>query len=332
MSSRFIFRWLVAACAVFSGLPKLLGAEAPFYTAATFSADGKEVCLLEAADEGEAREVRIGPSPAAARKVSLPIGVAAKVIGVAASAENGWLLLTGDDVWRRPAGKVEFEHWLHCETTPKWAGMAVDPRTGNVLLYVVGDDGTIMQIHVRAENSLRNVRIRRVKSPTSFAFAPDGKVFFAHEGDLWGGEIEMEEFEDEGETKRVASLTASRIAPLADLETFDGTPASTGVIEMAATRTHVFVHLARMGGSGWGWIARVPRSGKLSIRAREADNFSLYLREISGTLAATRILGPNARVSCLAAACDGRVMYRLDKPDGFFLHRRPDGPAELWKK
>ena len=276
--------------------------------------------------------MRIGPSPAAARKVKLPLGVAEKVVAVAASAEDGWLLLTGDDVWRRPAGKTEFEHWLHCETTPKWVDFAVDSKSGNILLSVVGDEKTIVQLYVRAEKGLRNVRTRRVKRPSGFAFAPDGRVFFAHEGDLWGGEIELEEFEDEGETKRVASLTASRIAPLADLETADTTPASTGVVDVAATRTHVFVQLRRIGGSGWGWIARIPRPGKLAGGAGESDGFTRHLREISSTLAATRVLGANEGTSFLAAAPDGRVMYHLDNPDRFILHRRPAGPAEVWSK
>ena len=53
-------------------------------------------------------------------------------------------------------------------------------------------------------------------------------MFFAEDGDLWHGRIEVED--------NNYSLTAYRYAPLAALETAPSTPAETGVIATAVPR------------------------------------------------------------------------------------------------
>ncbi len=303
-----------------------------FAALAAFSADGAEVCLI--AEDG--KSARIGRTPTAAREVPLPTESSGEILAVAASSANGWLLLTEDGIWRRRSGDGAFQAWLKpASSAEKWTDFAVDPVTENILLTVtVREEGESSSYsgfrwYVRKLDRVLPVFSRRVGAIDGLAFGPDGELFFGYQGDLWSGALESA---NEDGTLTRGLLIATRVAPLADLETDIGTPSGTGVRAVAVTATHVFVHQYRLGGSGWGWIARLPRpkAGSARPSAVEAGPASTW-RQASKLLQSARVLGPQGSLAYLAAARDGRVMFRLGEGNHFFLQRRVNRPPEKWE-
>jgi hypothetical protein len=82
-------------------------------------------------------------------------------------------------------------------------------------------------------------------------FDANGELFFSNHGDLWHGNVMLD---------AVPGLRAYRYAPLATLETDLGaSPAQKGVLTTALARNFIYVFITRMWGSGYWWLARLPR-------------------------------------------------------------------------
>jgi len=99
----------------------------------------------------------------------------------------------------------------------------------------------------------------------------------------WRGEIYNDSL------GRGPALSAYRYAPLATLETANTSPAEIGVVDIAVTRDTIYLHLYRMGGSGDGWLAQLPRhpakrdkDGELDVLYLTKDRLPLYKDTLQG--------------------------------------------------
>ena len=129
--------------------------------------------------------------------------------------------------------------------------VAFDPKTGNILItgFVKRDStATVGWYYLKGEKRLLLITSRRVRAIESPTFAPDGLLFFGARGDLWAGRLEVDS-QTGSEPPELAFLEAVRVAPVADLETGDFTPAAEGVRGVAVARDSIFVITYRMGGS-----------------------------------------------------------------------------------
>lgn len=98
---------------------------------------------------------------------------------------------------------------------------------------------------------------RRISEMEGPIFDPHGNLYFSSHGDLWRGGVYLEKLDDHGTstpTNMRGVLTGERIAPLARLETYEGTPVGTRVMEIAPAGRLIYIHTQRMYGSGWGSI------------------------------------------------------------------------------
>jgi hypothetical protein len=149
------------------------------------------------------------------------------------------------------------------------------------------------------------------------AFSSDGELFFGGDGDLWQGSIALDQAQD-GSSEIHPELDAVRSAPLATLETANGTPTQMGVSTIAIAKEMLYVHLSRLGGTGWGIIVRLRKPEKEGeVRAnpnlpldQEVENdlaqrLKLYGRET----ASVEILGRNGSLSYLCASPDGNRVF-----------------------
>ena len=155
------------------------------------------------------------------------------------------------------------------------------------------------------------VRMRRHPYPSCLAFAANGELFFAAYGDLWFGEIQTDKVDEQD----YFSIAAYRYAPLATLETQNTTPAEIGVADIGVNRDTVYLQLSRMGGSGDGWFARLPRpslkrdtEGEMEMFYQPKERLPIYLK----ALRSLEILGEDSRAGAICVSPDGtRVHYVL---------------------
>jgi hypothetical protein len=128
---------------------------------------------------------------------------------------------------------------------------------------------------------------------------------------LWCGEIRTDKIDGQDDF----SIAAYRCAPLATLETQNATPAEIGVADIGVNRDTVYVQLSRMGGSGDGWFARLPRpsvtrdtEGEMEMFYQPKKRIPIYLK----ALHSLEILGEDSRAGSICVSLDGtRVHYVL---------------------
>ena len=99
-------------------------------------------------------------------------------------------------------------------------------------------------------------------------------------------------------------LAANRCAPLADRETYGGTPSQVGVSELAVSHGKVYAHVSRMGGSGWGDIIRLdlPKPVEGGLRQRYTQYQAL--------LGSVEFLTENPTIAFLCQSPDGtKIVY-----------------------
>lgn len=157
-------------------------------------------------------------------------------------------------------------------------------------------------------------RMLPVSKPTSMRirgarFDSEGALYFGADGDLWYGLIRSDELKGQ--------LTAYRVAPLATLASSAGTSSQMGVTSVAAASEYLYIHLARLGGSGWGKIVRIARTTQSldpQRAAMEADYPIDY--DLGSRIGAYRMalesfeeLGDTSGMARLAASPDGRLVY-----------------------
>jgi hypothetical protein len=153
--------------------------------------------------------------------------------------------------------------------------------------------------------------MRRHPYPSSLSFVANGELFFAAYGDLWCGEIQTDKVDEQD----YFSIAAYRYAPLATLETQNTTPAEIGVTDIGVNRDTVYLQLARMGGSGDGWFARLPRpsikrdtEGEMEMFYQPKERLPIYLK----ALQSLEILGEDSHAGSICVSLDEtRVHYVL---------------------
>jgi hypothetical protein len=178
-------------------------------------------------------------------------------------------------------------------------------------VFVITDDREHPIFTLNDPAELIPVRMRRHPYPSSLAFAAIGELFFAAYGDLWCGEIRTDKIDEQDDF----SIAAYRCAPLATLETQNTTPAEIGVADIGVNRDTVYLQLSRMGGSGDGWFARLPRpsvkrdtEGEMEMFYQPKERVPIYLK----ALHSLEILGEDSRAGSICVSLDGtRVHYVL---------------------
>ena len=140
---------------------------------------------------------------------------------------------------------------------------------------------------------------RRVYFMRSPIFDSKGNLFFGVRGDLWIGTIDWhnENYPDH------PILEAYRIAPVASLETQNTAPGSTGVQEIAVASDWVYLGMTRMGGSGWGSVAKLKRPNYEKSLLGSADA-KTYLDELRSFQELA-----DSNYPCISSSRDGKYVY-----------------------
>jgi hypothetical protein len=156
------------------------------------------------------------------------------------------------------------------------------------------------------------LRLRRIGYLSGFTFDSQGRLYFGYDGDLWTGSVcSVPENNESGYW-----ICGIRIGPLANLETSFSTPTNQGVQSTARAGELIYVHLLRLGGSGWGQIASVMTPEvKFAHRDPEDDTFENRLALYQDELKSIHLLGENGSYGFLCASRSGkRVFYRAAEP------------------
>jgi hypothetical protein len=139
-------------------------------------------------------------------------------------------------------------------------------------------------------------------------FDSDGTFYFGSGGDMWHGYIRI----DGEET----SMAAYRFAPLATFATSPGTSSQVGVESIAVAGPYLYVHLARMGGSGWGEVVRIAKAEIRLEDLRRDDLTFPIVYDLSKRLAiyqralkSCKSLRSTGGWANLAASPDGKLVY-----------------------
>ena len=280
---------------------------------ATFSRDGQHVYLTDSNDNKSAlREIDL--SARTSRVISLTqLGKDEWITGVAASSDDTIFLATRKQLWRFDPRSQRLSKVREASKSDNFYRIAFDPKSGQ--LFLTTDSGCYF-LHNGRE--LATVYVRRHPNIGCPVFAANGELFFCETGDLWHGLIAPDEF------RSGYSLTAYRYAPLGALETANTTPAETGVRDIAVTSDTIYLQLGRMGGSGYGWMAELPRPKS----PENPEEFggpidpTEALPKYDKVLQSVKIMGENSYQSNLCVSPDETRVYYTD--------RHGDNPEEDW--
>jgi hypothetical protein len=276
---------------------------------AVFSSDGERVYLISDIDSKPAVE-EIDLNKKTTRKILLTqLERSDSLREITCTQKNGFFCTTAKAVWsfEPESGKLTKIH--DAPTDVSFWQIAYDPKMQRV--FVTTDDRESPVFTFKDPREWIPVRMRRHPYPSCLAFAANGELFFAAYGDLWCGEIQIDKVDDQDHF----SIAAYRYAPLATLETQNTTPAEIGVADIGVTRDTVYLQLSRMGGSGDGWFARLPRpsikrdtEGEMDMFYQPKERLPIYLK----ALRSLEILGEDSRAGFICVSLDGtRVHYVL---------------------
>jgi len=234
-----------------------------------------------------------------------------------------------------------------CAPPPGWTfrETAEDPRSGRILVLGTKpspDSAPAFRAWVfRPETeALDRVTTKRLRGMRGIAFTPAGHLVFGSEGDLWFGRIEEEEIvpasEDPQRDAELADppsrwepvLEAYRYAPLATRETANTTPSAIGVDGVAIHGDGVYARLTRMGGTGFGYLVRLPLP-KVPAAEGEGPEPALapekWQSVVRRALDSTEVLGrSNSLEPRLASSRTTKsIFYRLDGQDWLQTGNQP---------
>ena len=247
--------------------------------------------------------------------VTVRLGQGDAVGGLALAKVGGVYLVTKKALWLWVPGKPR-ARWL--ESAPgnvDFDDVACNPKTGEVLVT----SGAALYYKRDQRKGLIPVGIRyppgdrAIRSPV---FLKDGSFLFSADGDLWHGYIDYQVESAVGTNEvQMADLVAYRYAPVARRETYNGTPAETGILSLAISRNKVYANFSRMGGTGWGNVIRLDQPVQ---KAREWVSFNTA-KEIARTLGSVEDLGiTSGGAVFLCGSSDGHRVYY---GDGASQHR-----------
>lgn len=201
--------------------------------------------------------------------------------------------------------------WKGQDPPIDWRDMqgCYNPATGQLACFAHDPDGGSSRLWIwdADRQQLVPVRKQRVGRVQGAAFDQDGALFFGMNGDLWHGVIKQEgglEYE----------LEAYRAVPLATLEAGLGTPSQVGVESVVVAGDRLYVHLYRLGGSGWGEVIRLGKPGnRWKAEPASDDPLALNLDTRLGlyreALASVQRLGGTSLPPALAVSADGRQVF-----------------------
>jgi hypothetical protein len=276
---------------------------------AAFSSDGVRVYLISDIDSKPAVE-EIDLNKKTTRKIALTqLESSDSVRGITSADKNRFYCTTAKAVWSFEPESGRLAKIRDAPNGVSFWQIAYDPKMRRVFVTTDDREEPVFTFKDPAESI--PVRMRRHPHPSCPVFAGNGELFFAAYGDLWCGEIQTEKVDE----KDYFSIAAYRCAPLATLETQNTTPAEIGVADIGVSRDTVYLQLSRMGGSGDGWFARLPRpsikrdtEGEMEIFYQPKERLPIYLK----ALQSLEILGEDSHAGCICVSLDGtRVHYVL---------------------
>jgi hypothetical protein len=288
---------------------------------AVFSQDGSRIYLVDRQQApGQLYSIEV------ASKEMLPAGVpdagGEPIVSVDRSNSGFILCLTPSALL---AWNVEKGSTARVCGVPKggvFVEHAYDPKSG-LIAFVVRfektEDGGGMDWQLwalpKGKDAPVETRVRRVESIEGMAFDSNGDLYFGADGDLWHGRIwDIDATENPG-----GSLQAYRCAPLATRETDNATASQIGVRAVIVLGDRIYTHVQRMGGSGWGNVARLAKpkiektpEGDAAFPFTLTERVAAYQR----ALASVEDLGENGSLAYLAASPDGKLVYYQAAPEG----------------
>jgi hypothetical protein len=276
---------------------------------AVFSSDGERIYLISDVNSKPAIE-EIDLNKKTTRKILLTqLDSSDGLRGITCTHKNRFLCTTAKAVWSFDPESGRLTKIRDAPTGVSFWRIAYDPKMQRVFLTTDDREHPVFMFNDPAE--WIPVRMRRHPYPSSLVFAANGELFFAAYGDLWCGEIRTDKIDGQD----YFSIAAYRCAPLATLETQNTTPAEIGVADIGVNRDTVYVQLSRMGGSGDGWFARLPRpkvkrdaDGEIEMLYEPKERFPIY----ETSLRSLEILGDDSRAGYICVSPDEtRVHYIL---------------------
>jgi hypothetical protein len=282
-------------------------ATAPSYGApAAFSDDGNHVYLLGSKlPKGTALDVDL--TDFTAKKHNL--GVSTDVRGIA-NAPRALLFVTEKSLYRLPLPAGEVGKICDAPAGVLFDDVACNRAQHGILLLCRTKDGRDWpSFYLKEQEKTPSLIVtRRVRALVGAVFDREGHLFFAANGDLWEGSVELPSELDER-----PSVDAIRFAPVALLETANTSPNSTGARELAVAGRTIYAHMTRMGGSGWGEMISVRWPGEPKSEEGKAPSVESGVKPnvetFKSALATFRVYGPNQGASYLCGSPDGRKVF-----------------------
>jgi hypothetical protein len=292
-----------AACWLLALQASARGAEA------VFSLDEKSVFLMTPKGLLE-----LNLSSKSTQKIAFPTRFDAdNGYGVSLSNAGYLLLAANDGVWAYDGAKTKWTRVYRAPAGVVCTDVAYNPVDSSFIFQTsVPNASNSYWLQQKNADKPVQIRLRRVEYLSGFTFDTQGHLFFGYNGDLWMGTICGIPEEKQSDYW----VCGIRVAPLADLETSFGTPSNQGVEMTAPLADRIFVHLRRLGGSGWGKIASVAMPAlKFADGEFEEDSLEKRLLLYQEELKSNQIIGENGSYGFLCASRTGaHVFYRVSDP------------------
>jgi hypothetical protein len=302
---------------------------------AAFTDDGKLIYAIRWEDE-ETLDV-INEDAGTLREVHVTLGDGAKeIVAITRAGAGRMYLLTHDAVWNWKVGEPSAALVEKAPEKTQFGDIACNPKTGEVLVTAVlserDEDGSKHHLFYKPASDQPMVKVWLRHLPQAEiccpVYLPDGSVLFSAEEDLWHGMLEFNPGGPSWEPR--GDLYAYRYAPIAQRETYPGTPDEIGVMAIAVSKKKVYVHMHRWHGSGWGHLARLNLP---SANPKKNWTNGNTVRDSIRALRSVEELDDNPSISYLCASPDGRKVYYTDsgRPQRTHYMTRNDGEAEPFR-
>lgn len=253
-------------------------------------------------------------------------------------------LLTEGQLWLYDAGKNTCVKFFTAPKHTHFYDVACNPADGAFLICTTMENTESKVDEEEISGSLwlsadgkksARVFMRRVDyGMQGIVFDSKGGLHFSVHGDLWDGTLAM----DWKNEYHPVVLVAERVAPLATLETYEGTPEQMGADDTAIAGDWIYTHVRRMGGSGWGTMVRL----KVTKPEKAEGELPLQWKIYGDALRSVEFLEDNPSGSYLCASEDGtkvfftthndpasaRLVENNGKPEPLFGSEKKSAPRE----
>jgi len=300
MFGRFAIRCITIAIISVATIERSSGA------ASAFSDDGNHVYLLGSKlPKGTVLDIDLINFTTK----NFNLGVSTEVHGIV-NAPRALLFVTDKSLYRLPLPTGHPEKICDAPAGCLFDDLACNRAQHGILLMCRTKDGRDWPSFYLKEQEQTPAPIvtRRVRALVGAVFNREGHLFFAADGDLWEGSVELPSELDER-----PSVEAFRFAPVALRETANTTPNSTGARELAVAGRTVYAHMTRMGGSGWGEMISIRWPPELKTDEGKAPRtespIKLNIETFKSALGAARFYGSNQGASYLCNSPDGRKVF-----------------------